>query len=185
MRNYCYKPYKDGKYYSDCSSSIILTFQAAGFKFPWTLNTAGIYESDLFEKVPVILKNGHIVNPEVLKEFDCLLYRGNDPTRPLQIGHVEAVYEIRNKNRDDKTGWIYDGKHWYYREKPCKNVRGWKSIVSAQDGFKYWYYFNNSGIMVAGWQCIDGEWWYFEPTGSYQGALYHTDSRGAQSKWRV
>ena len=37
---------------------------------------------------------GHITNPEILKVGDCLLFVGSDPSRPLQIGHVEYVYEI-------------------------------------------------------------------------------------------
>lgn len=92
LRSYVYKTY-NGKYYSDCSSSICSTFAKIGYNVS-LLNTAGMYYSSLFEKVPVNISNGHITNPEILKVGDCLMYVGSDPSRPLQIGHVESVYEI-------------------------------------------------------------------------------------------
>lgn len=91
-REYVYKPAPDGKYYSDCSSSGMATLEKIGYKVG-LLNTAGIFYSDLFEDVPVIIEKGHIMNPDVLKTGDCILFRGNDPKRPQQIGHVEYVYQ--------------------------------------------------------------------------------------------
>lgn len=101
LRKYCYKPYSNGKYYSDCSSSVCLTLAKIGFKID-ALNTEGIYYSDLFENVPVKISNGHILNPEILKVADFLEFVGNDPDRPQQIGHVEAVYEIFGSSPDPK-----------------------------------------------------------------------------------
>lgn len=98
LRAYVYKPYKN-KFYSDCSSSGMATFHKIGYDKITLLNTAGIYHSSLFEDVNVKIKNGHITNPEVLKVGDCLLFVGSDPTRPLQIGHVEYVYEINNEKK--------------------------------------------------------------------------------------
>lgn len=92
LRQYVYNTY-GGKYYSDCSSSICATFKKIGYDVP-LLNTAGMYLSDLFEDVPVIIAAGHIMNPGLLKVGDILLYAGNDPSRPQQIGHVEAIYEM-------------------------------------------------------------------------------------------
>lgn len=95
-RQYVYTKASNGKYYSDCSSSIMATLQQIGFNVT-LLNTAGIYQSSLFEQVPVKIVNGHILNPELLKVGDCLLFAGDDASRPLQIGHIEAVYEINGK----------------------------------------------------------------------------------------
>lgn len=92
LRDYVYTAYK-GKYYSDCSSSIMATFKKIGYAVS-LLNTAGIHSSSLFETVPVQLSAGHITNPEILKVGDCILFAGSDPSRPLQIGHVEAVYAV-------------------------------------------------------------------------------------------
>ena len=92
LRGYVYKKYSDGNYYSDCSSSGMATFKAIGYNVgSYLLNTAGIYYSDLFETVPVKIRDGHITNPEILKVGDAILYIGSDPSRPLQIGHVEFV----------------------------------------------------------------------------------------------
>lgn len=96
LRSYVYTP-KSGKYYSDCSSSGMATFREIGYRVS-LLNTAGIYHSDLFEEVPVKISKGHIANPEILKVADAILFAGNDPGRPLQIGHVEFVYEIKGSS---------------------------------------------------------------------------------------
>lgn len=80
--------YKDGKYYSDCSSSIRRAYRAAGVGLDNIGgNTAGIHQKGRL--VPVTIKNGQIVDPEKLREGDCLMLRGEDSSRPLQIGHVE------------------------------------------------------------------------------------------------
>lgn len=100
LRGFCYKPYK-GKYYSDCSSSGCLTLAEIGLKVS-ALNTAGIYNSKLFEDVKVNIVKGHITNPEVLEVGDAILFVGNDPSRPKQIGHVEWVYEKHDESDNDK-----------------------------------------------------------------------------------
>jgi hypothetical protein len=92
LRQYVFTAY-NGKYYSDCSSSGCAAYKKAGLSIS-LLNTAGIYNSSDFETVNVKIKDGHITNPEVLKVGDAILFAGNDPSRPLQIGHVEYVYEI-------------------------------------------------------------------------------------------
>ena len=100
LRGFCFSPYK-GKYYSDCSSSGCLTLAQIGLTMP-ALNTAGIHTSSLWKTVPVKIEKGHIKNPEVLEVGDAILFKGNYG-RPLNIGHVEFVYEIKNKGKI-KTG---------------------------------------------------------------------------------
>ena len=74
-----------------------------GFECP-LFNTAAIYnDAKHFESVPVTIKDGQIQNCEVLKVGDCILYAGNDPARPLQIGHVEAIYEMPNSPSPSPT----------------------------------------------------------------------------------
>lgn len=95
LRKYVYtKNPEDGKYYSDCSSSQMATLNRSGVETGGLLNTAGIHDSKKFVTVPVTIKNGHITNPWVLEVGDQILFRGNDPSRPLQIGHVEGVYKM-------------------------------------------------------------------------------------------
>lgn len=179
LREYCFTA-KNGKYYSDCSSSIIKSMEKAGYSFPWTLNTAGIYQSALFEEVPATIVNGHVTNPDVLKVGDCILFRGNDASRPLQIGHVEAVYNVpTTAEKATYPCWVQSGSKWYRRLSEGVNAHGWLNV----NGHRYW--FDDKGVMATEWQQIDGEWFYFQPNGSLEGALYHTDSRGAQTIMEV
>lgn len=117
LRQYVYTPYKNGCYYSDCSSSICATYAKIGYSCA-LYNTAGIYNSGIFETVPVEIKEGQIQNPEILHVGDAILFRGDDPSRPLQIGHVEAVYEISGAP-EPKTGTVAELQEFlndYYRD---------------------------------------------------------------------
>lgn len=125
-RSYVYKKYLNGRYYSDCSSSGMATLKEIGYKVT-LLNTAGIYKSSLFDEVPVNIKNGHITNPEVLEVADAILFVGNDPERPLQIGHVEWVYEIESENIEQPSKQKYGGTF------PALPPRGYYKIG---DGYK-------------------------------------------------
>lgn len=94
-RDYCFKKYKDGKYYSDCSSSISYCYKEAGLGFG-ILNTVGMYQSKKMADVPVVIQNGRIQNPDVLRVGDMLLFAGSDSGRSYAgyVGHVEMVYAI-------------------------------------------------------------------------------------------
>ena len=101
LRLYCYTKY-NGKYYSDCSSSICKTAEKVGVPNIGTLNTAGMHKN--WKKVTdVVIKNGIIQNPEVLKVGDALMFKGSDPSRPLGIGHTEMVYEINGQTAASAT----------------------------------------------------------------------------------
>lgn len=97
-RDYCFRKASDGKYYSDCSSSVSCCYKEAGEGFG-ILNTVGMYQSKKFTDVPVIIKGGQIQNPEVLRVGDMLLYAGSDSSRSYAgyVGHVEMVGEIGAK----------------------------------------------------------------------------------------
>lgn len=87
LRDYCYRSYKDGKYYSDCSSSICNAYKEAGFDIG-DLNTAGMYYSKKLTTVDADIADG-IPNASRLRPGDMLLFAGTDASRPLKIGHVE------------------------------------------------------------------------------------------------
>lgn len=97
-RDCCFKKYSDGKYYSDCSSSVCYTYKECGLSFG-ILNTVGMYQSTKLKKVDAIIKNGIIQNPEVLRVGDMLLFAGNDSSRKYAgyVGHVEMVGKITEK----------------------------------------------------------------------------------------
>lgn len=94
-RDYCFRKYTDGKCYSDCSSSISYCYKEAGFGFG-ILNTVGMYQNNKMTDVPVVIQNGQIQNPELLRVGDILLFAGADPSRDYAsyAGHVEMVYAI-------------------------------------------------------------------------------------------
>ena len=100
-RSYAFKKYSDGKYYSDCSSSIALAHKYAGYPFydnngSYNPNTVGMYTANSLKEVPVKIKNGVIQNPEILKLTDMLLFAGSDSSRKYAgyVGHVEMVGKI-------------------------------------------------------------------------------------------
>lgn len=147
LRQYVYTAYKNGNYYSDCSSSICATYAKIGYSCP-LYNTAGIYQSSIFEDVPVRIEKGQITNPEILKVGDAILFRGDDPSRPLQIGHVEAVYEIQNRPQPvtGNVAELQDFLNTYYKDitKKCAggilaedNVYGKSTRAAALGVWKY------------------------------------------------
>ena len=180
LRTHVFSPY-NGKYYSDCSSSGDACYMKAGHNVGW-LNTAGMYESKLFEDVPVVIKEGHINNPEVLKVGDALLFRGNDPSRPLQIGHVEYVYDIPV----DDWHWVKSGAEWYYQDGDGRNSYGWKLVKETGQDVWHWYYFDGVGKMCSGLIYDDhGEMYYLQGSGDLEGACCKTDSRGVLHIWNL
>ena len=180
LREHVFVPY-NGSYYSDCSSSGDACYGRAGHPVGW-LNTAGIYQSSDFETVPVIIDKGHVTNPEILQVGDALLFRGNDPSRPLQIGHVEFVYSI---DTDPGWHWVQADGGWYYQDKNGVNTKGWRLIEQTDGLGSHWYYFNARGRAVTGAQVIDGARYYFQPDGPLECALCVTDERGALDVWFV
>lgn len=138
-RSYVFTKYKDGHYYSDCSSSGCACLKQAGYNVA-LYNTAGIFSSDLFESVDVNIVNGHITNPEVLKVGDAILFVGDDPKRPLQIGHVEWVYEIKAQPNPSPKKEVYKGefpklpKRGFFRNKDVDNeVKKLKAFLNWFD----------------------------------------------------
>lgn len=180
LREYALTPWMDGKYYSDCSSSGDAALQKAGAPGIGWLNTAGIYRSGEFEDVPVVISEGHILNPEILQVGDALLFVGNDPSRPKQIGHVEFVYDISTPQ--DYPYWIHSDGKWYYRVGDGQNAHGWREINN------HWYYFDEKGAALKGLHTVHSdafgdEVYYFCESGDLECALCRTDSRGALAPW--
>lgn len=173
LREYVFTPYK-GRYYSDCSSSGDECYRKAGHDVGF-LNTAGIYNSSKFESVPAIIVNGHVQNPDVLCVGDALLFVGNDPRRPLQIGHVEFIYEIRRPG----SRWIKDGKDWYYQDANGLNTHGWKVINH------HWYSFDEKGKMRTGIFHEGDAIYYLMESGDLEGACCKTDNKGSLEPWYV
>ena len=102
LRDYCFKKYRDGNYYSDCSSSISYCYKEAGIPFG-ILNTVGMYESSKLKKVDVTIKNGVPQEVDRLRLGDMLLFAGGDSGRAYAgyVGHVEMIGEINGERPAD------------------------------------------------------------------------------------
>ena len=103
-RTYCFTKYANGKYYSDCSSSVVLSYTAAGYpirdKSGYACpNTVGMYSSPDLAQVDVTIQKGVIQDVEKLRVGDLLLFAGSDKGRASAgyVGHVEMVYRINGK----------------------------------------------------------------------------------------
>ena len=94
-RKHVYTKASDGKYWSDCSSSVSGTYREVGWNIPW-MRTTDMWDTDLFVDVPVIIQNGIIQNPGILRIGDMLLFAGTHSSRKAwgYVGHVEMVGEI-------------------------------------------------------------------------------------------
>ncbi len=187
LRDYCYKPYKDGKYYSDCSSSISYAYKEAGLGFG-ILNTAGMYQSNKFTTVDADIADG-IPDISRLRPGDMLLFAGTDASRPLKIGHVEmycgngiicghgsgtpsykdlAVYCKSRYASFAPGGWRkglvcvrrYIQDDMQPVPEPIK-LSGWKE----EDGG--WRYYNgDTGLPVCNdWVEDQGKWYWFDGAG--------------------
>lgn len=169
LRQFVYTP-RNGRYYSDCSSSGCATYQRMGFEIP-LMNTAEMLNSSLFEDVPVRIVAGHITNPEVLRVGDALLFAGNIKRPSLSyVGHVEYVYEIPDAFY---TGWQQNGNTWEYleRDEPVRDA--WRYISER------WYVFDGSGRMITGWfHDSTDEWYYMAEDGGMCSSQWVTTDTG-------
>lgn len=95
LRKHVYKKASDGKYWSDCSSSVSGTYREMGWDIPW-MRTTDMWDYAGFEDVPVVIKDGIVQNPGVLRIGDMLLFAGTHSSRRQwgDVGHVEMVGEI-------------------------------------------------------------------------------------------
>lgn len=190
LRDYCYVRYKDGNYYSDCSSSICRTYEAVGLGFG-NLNTAGIYQSNKLTTVDADIAQG-IPDTSRLRRGDMLEFAGTDASRPLRIGHVEmycgngiicghgsgrpsykdlAAYCKGRYNSWASGGWrkglvcvrryIQDDAAME-SEQPLK-LSGWQQGTNGTWSF----YLGNTGEPVRNsWYLdTDGKWYWFDGAG--------------------
>ena len=101
-------------------------------------------------------------------------------------GHAAEDDTTMTAVRAKKTGWVKEGKWYFYYGKNGKKVTGWQKVNgklyyfrkqadgdapvgSRATGFstvgKKTFYFSNKGILQTGWKKISGKNYYFEPKG--------------------
>ena len=110
LRTYAITPYKDGKYYSDCSSFVSAAYKCGGYDVGWQ-NSSSFKTHSKFYSVDVKVNGKHIVDPEkVLQIADVICWNG----------HVEMVHSIKNGvvyvqghgNDVPKIRKLYDVEKW-------------------------------------------------------------------------
>ena len=179
LRDYCFKAYKDGKYYSDCSSSICYAYKEAGQSFG-ILNTAGIYQSDKLTTVDITIKDGVPASISDLRVGDMLEFAGDDASRPQKIGHVEMVYSI---NGDKVTLCGHGSGRPSYKDMTAYCKQRYSSWASGgwRKGLVCVRRYIQDDPLKSGWQQEDGGWrFYLGNTGEYVRNSWYLDEDG---KW--
>lgn len=193
LRSYVFSKYSNGKYYSDCSSSGCATYNKIGLTTS-LLNTAGMYNSSLFEKVNVQIVNGHILDSEFakLRQADALMYVGNDPSRPLQIGHVEYIHTMGTKESDTKICGHGSGTPSYKNMKDYNTTRQASKATNGKakglicvlrrikdDGSE------TKKEVPVGWNCDTdkNKWWYKLGDGTYPKNAWYKAYCNADKKY--
>ena len=61
-----------------------------------------------------------------------------------------------------QSGFNNINGNWYYYDENGNPLYGWQTINDK------WYYFNKWGRMSIGWTFISGNWYYFDANGAMQ-----------------
>lgn len=159
---------------TDCSDLIrACVYQATG-KDSGDFYTAT--ESEALQNLGLFEPTVEVKPSTVLYDGDILVTKTKGHTAVVVSGRPRA----EQSKPENKLGWIRSGNDWYYRIAEGQNAHGWHNIKNA-DGKTRRYYFDNKGKMLTDWQQIDDKWYYFQPKGNVEGAMYVSDSNGVQN----
>ncbi|MCM1219122.1 MAG: glucosaminidase domain-containing protein [Lachnospiraceae bacterium] len=100
-----------------------------------------------------------------------------DVTYVDKLCSLVTKYNLTQYDVHYEKGWHSDEKGWWYADTDRSYLRSTWKIINH-----HWYYFGEDGYMLTGWQTIDGFKYYLEESdeGKLQGAMYVSDSSGAQ-----
>lgn len=135
-----------------------------------------VTESDALQKLGLFEPTVEVTTSTTLYDGDILVTKTKGHTAAVVSGRPRAEQAKPEK----KLGWVKSGNDWYYRITEGVNAHGWRDIKNA-DGIVRRYYFDSKGKMLTDWQRINRKWYYFQPSGDLAGAMYVSDSMGAQS----
>ncbi len=98
-RECVFAKYKDGRYYSDCSSFVRWLYRMAGIIKNIGGNTVGIIRNKAAVTVDCAIRKGVPTDINALRVGDLLLFAGSDASRAYAefVGHVEMIYAINPK----------------------------------------------------------------------------------------
>lgn len=92
-----------------------------------------------------------------LISFGCLTFL---PQSPLQIeANAQNTYN-KDTSESLQSGWKKGADGWKYRNSDGSFVQGCFVAVDNK-----WYYFDQDGYMVKGWQKVNDDWYYFDSKG--------------------
>jgi hypothetical protein len=162
---------------ADCSAGVAANVKAVGYKMNIeALKKLSVdsYTGNLRERLMnagfiALYDKKYLNSDKYLLPGDILLYEGHHTATNLSTG---------SKAKEDKTAypcWIQVGKDWYYRVAEGKNAHGFQTINHHK------YYFDSKGKMLKDWFEVDDGWYYGQPSGGLEGALYTADQNGKQS----
>lgn len=112
--------------------------------------------------------------------ISLLFFAGSDPSRPLQIGHVEYIYEMQTARKKYAPGWNHDEHGWWFADTEQSYLKSCWKVINH-----HWYYFGADGYILTGMQKIGGQLYYLTEAGQLTGALCRTDASGALIPWEV
>ncbi|XVG99674.1 InlB B-repeat-containing protein [Eubacteriales bacterium KG127] len=111
-------------------------------------------------------------------------YNGDKPWN-FDKDVVKKDLVLKAKWESIKSGWIKEGKSWYFYDEN-KPQKGWfyspefeswfyldKKTGAMKTGWFYdnqdfnsWFYFDNNGFMKTGWEKVGRTWYYLNPSGA-------------------
>lgn len=98
-RECVFAPYKDGKYYSDCSSFVRGMYRKACIGLNNIGgNTEGIILNKNGIEIDCKIKSGVPTDASALRVGDVFLFRGTNRARTRYVGHVEIVESIKGNS---------------------------------------------------------------------------------------
>ena len=129
-----------------------------------TLKAAGFQE---------LTASKYLTSEDYLLPGDIMLLEGHHVAINIDAGKKAAVPEPTHKVA--YPHWIQSGNDWYLRISKGVNAHGFYTMNHHR------YYFDAKGRMKKDWFEVDGAWYYGQPSGTLEGALYHTvDQNGRQ-----
>lgn len=169
---------------ADCSAGVAAIVKAAGYLL--SIRPLMVVSPDMYTGNERQILTGagfqcltdekYLAGEDYLHRGDILLCEGHHTC----VNLTDGLYV-----KDEGWRWILEAGLWYYQNNAGTNKHGWALIKESAGTSSHWYYFNLKGQMQTGWQEIEGRWYYFEPSGPLEGALYRSDEKGAQSVWYV
>lgn len=166
---------------ADCSSGTAALIKALGFVlgleklqkvsiYAYTGNLRSILKAAGFQELTA---SKYLTSADYLLPGDVLLLEGHHVAINLDAGKKAAVPEPTHKVV--YPYWIHSGNDWYLRIAKGENAHGFYTMNHHR------YYFDSKGKMKKDWFEVNGAWYYGQPSGTLEGALYHSvDQNGRQ-----